>query len=115
MWNARLDASQAGVKIARRNLNNRRYADDTTLMAESEEEVKSLLKVRENSKKADWKLSIEQMKITASGPSLHGKEKEEKMDTMTGFIFLVSKIAADSDCSHEIKRCLLIGRKLWQT
>ena len=115
MRNARLDASQAGVKIARRNLNNRRYADDTTLMAESEEEVKSLLKVRENSKKADWKLSIEQMKITASGPSLHGKEKEEKMDTMTGFIFLVSKIAADSDCSHEIKRCLLIGRKLWQT
>ena len=78
MWNAGLGEAQDGIKIARRNLNNCRYADDTTLMVESEEEITSLLKVKENSKKADWKLSIEQMKITASGPSLHGKEKGKK-------------------------------------
>ena len=112
MWNARLDESQAGIKIAERNINNLRYADDTTLMAESEEELKSLLiKLREESKKAGLKLSIEKAKIMASGPITSWQIDGETMETVTGFIFLGSKITADGDCSHEIKRHSLLGRK----
>ena len=114
MWNARLDESRAGVKIAGRNL-NLRYADNTTLMAESEEEIKSLLKVKEKNKIVDWKLSIEKMKIMASGPITSWQREGEKMDTVSDFLFFISKITAGSDCSHEIKRCLLLGRKLMQT
>ena len=109
---ARLDESQAGIKIARRNINNLRYADDTTLMAESEEELKSLLmKVKEESEKAGFKLNIQKMKITASSPITSWQIDGETMETMTDFIFLGSKITADGDCSHETKRCLLLGRK----
>jgi len=109
--NAGLDEAQAGIKIARRNINNLRYADDTTLMAESKEELKSLLtKMKEESEKAD-KLNIKKMKIMASGPSISWQIDGETMETVTGFIFLGSKITADGDCSHEIKRCLLLGRK----
>ena len=111
MQNARLDEAQAGIKIDRRNINNLRYADDTTLMAESKEELKSLLtKVKEESEKAD-KLNIQKMKIMASGPIISWQIDGETMETVTGFIFLGSKITADGDCSHEIKRCLLLGRK----
>ena len=98
-----------GIKIARRNINNLRYADDTTLMAESKEELKSLLmKVKEESEKAGLKLNIQKTKIMESGPIISQQREEEKM---TGFIFLGSKITADDDCSHEIKRLLLLGRK----
>ena len=114
MWNARLDESRAGVKIAGRNL-NLRYADNTTLMAESEEEIKSLLKVKEKNKIVDWKLSIEKMKLMASGPITSWQREGEKMDTVSDFLFFISKITAGRDCSHEIKRCLLLGRKLMQT
>ena len=109
MRNARLDEARAGIKIAGRNTNNLRYADDTTLIAESEEELKSLLmKVKEESEKADLKLNIQKNKIMASSPITSWQIDGE---TVTDFIFLGSKITADGDCSHEIKRCLLLGRK----
>ena len=110
MRNAGLEEAQAGIKIARRNINNLRYADDTTLMAESEEELKSLLmKVKEESEKGGLKLNIQKTKITASDPITSWQIDGE---TMADFIFLGSKITADGDCSHEIKRCLLFGRKV---
>ena len=112
MQNARLDEAQAGTKIAGRNINNLRYADDTTLMAESKEELKSLLmKVKEESEKAGLKLSIQKTKIMASGPITSWLIDGETMETVTDFIFLSSRITADGDCSHEIKRRLLLGRK----
>ena len=112
MRNAGLDESQAGIKIARRNMNNLRYADDTTLMAECEEELKSLLmKVKDKSEKADLKLNIQKSKIMASSPITSWQTEGGKVETVTDFIFLGSKITVDSDCSCEIKRCLLIGRK----
>ena len=112
MRNAGLDEAQAGIKIARRNINNLRYADDTTVMAESEEELKSLLmKVKEESEKAGWKLNIQKTKIMASGPITSWQIDGETMETVTDFILGGSKITADGDCSHEIKRCLLLGRK----
>ena len=115
MWNAGLDESQAGIKIARRNINNLRYADDTTLMTDSKEELKSLLmRVKEESEKAGLKLNIEKTKIMASGPITSWQIEGEKVETVTDFIFLGSKITADDDCSHDIKRCLLLG-KLWPT
>ena len=108
MWNAGLDEAQAGLKIARRNINNVRYADDTTLMAESEEELKSLLmKVKEESEKAGLKLNIQKMKIMACGPITSWQIYGETMETVTDFIFLGSKITADGECSHEMKRCSL--------
>ena len=113
MRNTGLDEAQAEIKIARRNINNLRYADDTTLMAESEEELKSLLmKVREESEKVGLKLNIQKTKIMASGPIISWEIDGETMETVTDFICLRSKITADSDCSHKIKRCLLFGRKL---
>ena len=113
MWNARLDEAQAGIKIARRNINNLRYADDTTLMAESEEEQKSLLmKVKEESERVGLKLSIQKTQIMASGPITSKQIDVEIMETVRDFTFLGSKITADGDCSHEIKRCLLLGRKV---
>ena len=109
---AGLDETQAGIKIAGRNINNLRYADNTTLMAESEQELKSLLmKVKKESGKSGLKLSIQKTKIMASGPITLWHIDGETMETMTDFIFLGSKITADSDCSHEIKRHLLLGRK----
>ena len=112
IWNARLSEAQAGIKIAGRNINNLRYSDDTTLMAESEEELKSLLlKVKEESEKAGLKLNIQKIKIMASGPITSWQIDGETMEKVTDFIFLGSKITADGDCSHEIKRCLLLGRK----
>ena len=112
MRNARLDEAQTGIKIARRNINNFRYADDTTLMAESEEELKSLLmKVKEESEKVGLKFNIQKTKIMASGPIIAQKIDGETMETVTEFIFLGSKITADGDCSHDIKRCFLLGRK----
>ena len=111
MWNARLDDSQAGIKIARRNMKSLSYVDDTTLMAESEEELKSLLRVKEESDKAGLKLNIQWTKIMASGPITSRQIDGEKAETVTDFIFLGSKITADNDSSHEIKRCLLLGRK----
>ena len=113
MRNAGLEETQAGIKIAGRNINNLRYADDTTLMAESEEELKSLLmKVKEESKKAGLKLNIQKTKIMASGPITSWDIDGETMETVTDFIFFGSKITSDGDCSHEIKRCLLPGRKV---
>ena len=113
MQNARLDEVQAGIKIVGRNINNLRYADDITLMAESEEELKSLLmKVKEESEKASLKLNIQKIEIMASGPVTSWQIDGETMETVTYFIFLGSKITADGDCSHEIKRFLLFGRKL---
>ena len=112
LWNARLDEAQAGIKIARRNTNNLRYADNTTLMAESKEELKSLLmKVEEESEKAGLKLNVQKVKIMAFGPITSWQVDGETMETVTDFSFLGSKITADGDCSHEIKRCLLLGRK----
>ena len=112
MGNAGMDEAQAGIKIAMRNINNLRYADDTTLMAESEEELKSLLmKVKEESAKAGLKLSIQKTKIMASGPITSWQIAGETMETLTAFILAGSKITADGDCSHEIKRRLLLGRK----
>ena len=103
---------RTGIKIAGRNINNLRYADDTTLMAESEEELKSLLmKVKEKSEKVGLKLNIQKTKIMASGPITSWQIDGETMETVTEFIFLGSKITADGHCSHEIKRCLLLGRK----
>ena len=112
MQNARLDEAQTGIKIARRNINNLICADDTTLMAESEEELKSLLmRVKEESEKAGLKLSIQKTKIMASGPITSWQIEGEKVEVVTDFIFLGSKITADGDCSHKIKRWLLLGRK----
>ena len=112
MRNARLNEAQAGIKIAGRNINNLRYADDTTLMPESEEELKSLLmKMKEESERAGLKLNIQKTKIMASSPIISWQIDREKMEIVADFIFLGSKITAYSDCSHEIKRCLLFGRK----
>ena len=111
MRNAGLEEAQAGIKIAGRNISHLRYADDTTFMAESEE-LKSLsMKVKEESEKLGLKLNIQKMKIMASGPISSWQFGGETMETVTDFIFLGSKITADHDCSHEIKRCLLLGRK----
>ena len=110
--NAGLDEAQVGIKIARRNINNLKYADDTTLTAESEEELKSLLmKVKKESEKADLRLNIQKTKIMASGPITSWQTDGETMETVMDFIFLDSKITVDGDCSHEIKRHLLLGRK----
>ena len=113
MQNAGLDEAQAGIKIARRNINNLRYADDTTLIAESEEELKSLLtKLKEESEKAGLKLSIQKTKIMESSPITSWEIDGETVETVSDFIVLSSKITADGDCSHETKRRLLLGRKL---
>ena len=116
MWNAGLDEAQIGVKIAGRNINNLRYADDITIMAERKEELKNLLmKVKEESEKAGLKLNIQKTKILASGPITSWPIDGETVETVANFIFWVSKITADGDCSQEIKRCLLLGEKLWPT
>ena len=113
MRNAGLEEAQARIKIAGRNINNLRYADDTTLMAESEEKLKSLLmKVKKESEKVTLKLNIQKTKIMASGPITSWQIDGETVDTVADFIFLGSKITTDVDCSHEIKRCLLLGRKV---
>ena len=116
MRNAGLEEAQAGIRIARRNINNLRYADDTTLMAESEEELKSLLmKVKEESEKVGLKLNIQKTKIMASGPITSWEidgETVETVETVSDFILGGSKVTANGDCSHEIKRCLLLGRKV---
>ena len=112
MRNAGLEEAQAGIKTSGRNINNLRYADDTILMAEREEELKSLLmKVKEETEKAGLKFNIQKIKILASGPITSWQVYRETMKTVTDFIFLGSKITADGDCSHEIKRCFLLGRK----
>ena len=112
MWNAKLDEAQAGSKIAGRNIINLRYADDTTLMAESEEELKSLLmKVQEESEKVGLKLNIQTIKIMASGPITSWQIDGVTVETVTDFVLGGSKITADGDCSHEIKRHLLLGRR----
>ena len=112
MRNAGVDGAQAEIKIGRRNINNLRYADDTTLMAENKEKLKSfLMKVKEDSEKAGLKLNIQTVKIMASGPIISWQIDGGIMETVTDFIFLVSKITADGNCSHEIKRRLLLGRK----
>ena len=112
MRNAGLDEAQAGIKIARRNPNNLRYADDTSLMAESKELKSPLMKVKEDSERGGLKLNIQETKIMASGPITSWQIDGETMETVTDFIFLGSKITAYGDCSHEIKRCLLLGRKV---
>ena len=112
MRNAGLEEAQTGIKIAGRNINNLRYADDTTLMAESEEELKTPLKVKEESEKIDLKLNIQKTKIMASCPITSWQIDGETMETVSDFVFLGSKITADGDCSHEIKRHLLLGRKV---
>ena len=113
MRNPGLEETQAGIKISRRNINNLRYADDTTLMAESEEKLKTLLmRVKEESEKIGLKLNIQKMKIMASGPITSWEIDGETAETVSDFIFLGSKITVDDDCNHEIKRCLLLGRKL---
>ena len=113
MRNAGLEEAQAGIKTVRRNINNLRYADDTTLMAESEEELKSLLmKVKEESEKVGLKLTIQKTKIMASGPITSWEIDGETVETVSDFIFLGSKITADGDCSHEIKRPVFFGRKV---
>ena len=112
MRNAGLEETQTGIKIARRNISNLRYSDDTTLMAESEEELKSLLmKVKVENEKVGLKLNIQKMKIMASSPIISWQIEGETMETVTDFIFSGFKITADGNCSHEIKRCLLLGRK----
>ena len=113
MRNPGLEEAEAGIKVAGRNINNLRYADDTTLMAESEEELKSLLmKVKEESEKVGLKLNIQKTKIMASSPITSWQIDGETVETVADFVFLGSKITADGDCSHEIKRCLLLGRKV---
>ena len=115
MQNAGLDEAQAGIKIARRNINNFRYVDDTT-QGQKTEELKSLLmEVKKESKKTGLKLNIQKTKIMASGPITSWQIEGETMETVTDFIFLGSKITEDGDCSHEIKRRMPLGRKLWQT
>ena len=111
MQNVRLDEAQAGIKIAGKNINNLRYADDTTLMAESKEELKSLV-MKEESEKAGLKLNIQKTKIMLYGPITSWQTDGETVETMADFIFLGSKITADGDCSHEIKRHMLLGKKL---
>ena len=116
MWNAGLDEAQAGIKITRRNINNLRYADDTTLMAEIEEDLKSfLMKVKEESEKAGLKINIQKMKMVASSPITSWQIDGETVETVTDFIFLGSKITADGDCSHEIKDISSLEEKLWPT
>ena len=111
--NNRLDEAEAGIKIARRNINNLRYADDTTFTAESKEELKSLLmKIKEESEKAGLKINIQKTKIMASGPITSWQINGQTLETMTGFVLGGSKITADGDCSHEIKRHLFLGRKV---
>ena len=112
MRNAGLDEAQAGIKIAGRNINNLRYADNTTLMAQSEELKSLLMKVKEESEKVGLKLNIQKMKIMASGPITSQQIDGETVETVADFIFLGSKITAHGDCSHEIKRRLLLGRKV---
>ena len=112
MRNTGLDEAQAGINIARRNINNLRYADDTTLMAESEEQLKSLLMKVKESEKVGLKLNIQKTRIMASGPITSWQIDGETVETVSDFIFLGSKITADGDCSHEIKRHLLLGRKV---
>ena len=112
MRNTGLEAAQAGIKIARRNINNLRYADDITLMAESEELKSLLMKVKEESEKVGLKLNIQKTKIMGSGPITSWEIDGETVETVSDFIFLGSKITADGDCSHEIKRRLLLGRKV---
>ena len=115
MWNVRLDEAQAGIEILGRNINNLRFADETTFMAESEEELKSLLmKVKEESEKVGLKLHIQKMKITASGPVTSWEIDGETVETVSDFFLggVVSKIIAEGDCSHEIKRCLLLRKKV---
>ena len=112
MRNIGLEEAQAGIKIARRNIKNLRYADDTILMAESEEELKSFLKVKEESEKVGLQLNIQKTKIMASGPITSWEIDGETVETVSDFIFWGSKITADGDCSHEIKRRLLLGRKM---
>ena len=113
MQNARLDEAQAGIKTARRNINNLRYEDNTILMAENEEELKNLLmKVKEESEKVGLKLNIQKTKIMASGPITSWQINGATVETVSDFIFGASKITADDDCSHEIRRCLLLGRKV---
>ena len=112
MRNTGLDETQAGIKTAGRNINNLGYADDTTLMAENEELRSLLMKVKEESEKVGLKLNIQKPKIMASGPITSWQIDGETVETVTDFIFLGSKITADGDCSHEIKRCLLLGRKV---
>ena len=113
MWNTGLDEAQGGIKIARRNINTLRYANDTTLMAESEKELKSILmRVKEESEKVGLKLNIQKTKIMASGPITSWQLDGETVETVADFIFLGSKITADDDCIHEIKRHLLLGRKV---
>ena len=112
MWNVRLEEAQAGIKIAGRNINNLRYADDTSLKAESEEELKNLLmKVKKESEKVGLKLNIQKTNIMASGPITSWQIDGKTMETVTDFIFLDFKITADGDCSHAIKRCLVLGKK----
>ena len=112
MRNAGLDEAQAGIRIAWRNINNLRYVDDTTLMAESKEELKSLLmKVKQESEKGDLKFNLQKMKTMTSGPITSWHIDGETMEIVTDYIFLGSKISADGDCSHKIKRCFLLGRK----
>ena len=111
MRNARLNEAEAGIKLARRNINNLRYANDTTLMAESKELKSLLMKVKEESEKVGLKLNIQKTKIMASCPITSWQIDGETVETVSDFIFLGSKITADGDCSHEIKRCLLLGRK----
>ena len=114
MWNSRLSEAQAGIKIAERYINNLRYADDTTLMAESEEEIKSfLMKVKEESEKVGLKLKIQKTKIMASGPITSWQTDGETMERVRDFIFLGSKITADGDCSHELKDACSLKEKLW--
>ena len=116
MWNARLDEAQAGIRIAGRNINNLRYADHITLMAESEEELKSLLmKVEEESEKVGLKLNIQKMKITASGPITSWEIDGETVETASDFIFFGFKTTADGDCSHELKDTCSLQEKLWPT
>ena len=115
MWNARLDKAQAGIKISGRNINNLRYADDTTLMAESEELKSLLMKEKEESEKAGLKLNIQKTKIIASSPITSWQIDGETVVTVADFILGDSKITADGDCSHEMKRCLPLGRKAMTT
>ena len=115
MRNAGLEETQAGIKIARRNISNLRYADDTTLMAESEKELKNLwMKVKEEGEKVGLKLNIQKTKIMASGPITSWEIDGETVETVSHFILGGSKITADGDCSHEIKRCLLLGNKSYE-
>ena len=112
MRNSGLEETQAGIKIARRNINNLRYADDTTLMAKSKELKSLLMKVKEESEKVGLKVNIHKTKVMSSGPITSWEIDGETVETVSDFIFLSSKITADGDCSHEIKRCLLLGRKV---